>query len=102
MGSAWRLRRQGPGFKSRHPDLFHVYILYSESLKRYYVGSTEDVEERLKEHNAGKTISTHAGIPWDLVHTESYQTRSQAINQEHKIKARGIWRYLTGLGLLKG
>ncbi len=29
---------------------FHTYILYSQSLYRYYIGSTEDIAVRLKEH----------------------------------------------------
>jgi putative endonuclease len=73
--------------------LFYVYILYSQSLQRYYVGLTESVEKRLKEHNTGKSKSTRTGVPWKLVHMESFQTRSEAMQQEQKIKAHGIGRY---------
>jgi putative endonuclease len=62
------------------------------------VGSTENVEKRLQEHSSGKSLSTRAGIPWDLIHTESFETRSQAMLREQKIKARGIKRYLSDLG----
>jgi putative endonuclease len=61
------------------------------------VGSAEDVEKRLQQHNAGKSISTRAGVAWELVHTESFTTRSEAVLRERKIKARGIERYLTDI-----
>ncbi|RPJ28154.1 MAG: GIY-YIG nuclease family protein [Chloroflexi bacterium] len=88
---------RGPGFESRRPDLFFVYILRSQRLERYYVGSTENVEKRLHEHNSGKSASTRAGMPWELIHTECFRTRSEAMLQERKIKARGIGRYLSDI-----
>jgi putative endonuclease len=54
----------------------------------------EIVEKRLQEHNAGKSSSTRAGTPWELIHTEAFTTRSEAMIHERKIKARGIGRYL--------
>ena len=77
--------------------MFYIYILYSESTRRYYVGSTEDVEKRVLQHNAGKSISTRAGIPWKSIHTERFTTRSEAMLQERKIKSRGTARYLSDL-----
>ena len=78
-------------------SMFFVYILYSQNLQRYYVGSTESVEKRLQEHNTGKSKSTRGGVPWELIHTESFPTRSDAMHQEQKIKARGIGRYLSDI-----
>jgi len=92
--SAWRLKRQGRRFESCRPDLYYIYIIHSQHLQRYYVGSTEDVERRLHEHNIGKSTSTRAGIPWELIHIESFATRSDAMLRERKIKARGIGRFL--------
>lgn len=40
-----------------------VYILQSEKNKRYYIGSTNDIVRRLKEHNFGKVASTRAIRP---------------------------------------
>jgi len=77
--------------------LYYIYIIRSQHLQRYYVGSTEFVENRLQEHNRGKSASTRAGIPWELIHTECFTTRSEAVLQERKIKARGIGRYLADL-----
>jgi putative endonuclease len=96
-GSALALGARSPEFKSRRPDLFYVYIIRSQRTQRYYVGSTEVVEQRLQEHNKGKSASTRAGTPWELIRTENFSTRSEAILQERKIKARGIGRYLSDL-----
>ena len=95
--SALALGARGRRFESCRPDLYYVYIIYSQSLERYYVGSTEDVERRLQQHNAGRSKSTRAGVPWKLVHTESFATRSDAIVRERKIKGRGIARYLADI-----
>jgi predicted GIY-YIG superfamily endonuclease len=35
-----------------------------------------------------------SGAPWELIHAEIFQTRSEALGQEHKIKARDIGRYV--------
>ncbi|HRQ22618.1 MAG TPA: GIY-YIG nuclease family protein, partial [Anaerolineales bacterium] len=75
-----------------------VYILRSDTLQRFYVGSTESVERRLQEHNAGRSRSTRNGAPWTLIRVESFSTRSEALLQERKIKARGIGRYLADIG----
>ena len=77
--------------------MFYIWILRSKVTQRYYVGSTDDVEKRLKEHNAGKSKSTPTGIPWELIHSESFITRSEAMLHERKIKTRGISRYLSDI-----
>ena len=76
------------------PTLFSVYILYSHRTARYYVGSTRDVAKRLREHNAGKSLYTRAGIPWQLLLVEQFATRSEAVCHEARVKGRGIKRYL--------
>jgi putative endonuclease len=75
--------------------MYYVYILRSQTSGRFYVGSTQDVENRLGEHNAGESKSTLAGRPWVALHAESYPTLAEARRQERKIKARGIGRYLS-------
>jgi putative endonuclease len=78
--------------------LFYIYIIRSQHWQRYYVGSSESVEKRFQEHNSGKSGSTRAGIPWELIHIEAFATRSEALLRERKIKARGIGRYLVDIG----
>ncbi len=79
--------------------MYLVYILRSVTTRRFYAGSTQDIPNRLREHNTGESKSTRAGIPWELVHREEYATRSLAMAQEKRIKARGIARYLADIGI---
>jgi putative endonuclease len=77
--------------------MFHVYILYSPSLQKYYIGSTQHLNIRLEEHNRGKSPFTKSGMPWNLIHAMECTDRSQAIQLEMKIKKRGIKRFLLDL-----
>ncbi len=68
--------------------MYSVYILYSESFNRYYVGYTNDLIRRVSEHNRKKGKFTDAGIPWKLVHTELYSTKKEAMAREKFIKRK--------------
>ena len=72
----------------------HVYILYSDSLSKYYVGHTNSINRRLYEHNSGHSKFTRKGKPWELIFTCECTTRKEAVTLEGKIKKRGIRRYL--------
>jgi putative endonuclease len=74
--------------------MFFMYILQSELHRRYYVGSTQEVVNRVQEHNSGECVSTRSGIPWELIRIEKYKTRAEAVRKEKQVKARGVKRYL--------
>jgi len=67
--------------------MFYTYILKSLFNNSYYVGSCEDVKERLNWHNKGLVKSTKRYIPWKLMHTEEYETLSEARKREMQIKS---------------
>jgi putative endonuclease len=48
--------------------MYSVYVIYSAKLNRYYIGTTNNVERRLEEHNTGiyKNSFTGRGVPWEL------------------------------------
>jgi putative endonuclease len=62
--------------------VFHVYVLRSAVTGRLYTGSTADVHDRLRRHNSGESKATRHGIPWTLVHTETFATRAEAVRRE--------------------
>src|SRR3989442_472352 len=66
-----------------------VYILFSESIGRYYIGQTSDLENRITEHNHGETRSIKNGTPWKIVWTQELPSRSEAMKLETRIKKRG-------------
>ncbi|MFB6171975.1 MAG: GIY-YIG nuclease family protein [Haloarculaceae archaeon] len=52
-----------------------------------YTGYTTDVERRVAEHDAGEGAKyTRGRTPVDLVHVESYASRSAAMSREHEVK----------------
>jgi putative endonuclease len=74
--------------------IYFAYIIQSEKTYRYYTGSTDELEKRLRRHNNRETISTRNGVPWKLVHFEGFRTRTEAVAKELEIKSRGAGRYL--------
>jgi len=58
----------------------YAYILYSNTNDRYYIGSTSDIEKRLKRHNAGATPSTKSGKPWKVVYTKQFDSKTEALS----------------------
>jgi predicted GIY-YIG superfamily endonuclease len=68
--------------------MFYVYILNSLIEKdRMYVGRTSDVENRLKEHNAGESIHTNKYIPWKLATYLAFDSKEKAVAFERYLKS---------------
>ncbi|AKH98540.1 excinuclease ABC subunit C [Halanaeroarchaeum sulfurireducens] len=64
----------------------HVYVL-SCADDTLYTGYTTDVERRVAQHNAGEGAKyTRGRTPVDLVHVETYGSRSAALSREYEIK----------------
>jgi putative endonuclease len=76
---------------------WYVYILKSLKHGGYYIGYTSDKEERLIKHNAGNSRSTKSGIPWYMIYTEEYKTKSEAIKREKYIKRQKNKKYIESL-----
>ncbi|GAA3737085.1 hypothetical protein GCM10022422_20460 [Flavobacterium ginsengisoli] len=74
--------------------MFFVYILYSATKEKFYIGQTNDIDDRLRRHNSGQSLSTKNGTPWKIIYTIQLNTRSEAVTLEDKIKKRGAKRYL--------
>ncbi|MDO8507033.1 MAG: GIY-YIG nuclease family protein [bacterium] len=68
-------------------NMYYVYILKSKTDGKYYFGSTADLKNRFKEHNAGKVKSTKNRVPFELVCYEAYLTKTIALNREKYLKS---------------
>jgi len=66
--------------------MFYLYIIKSLKTGEYYIGSSSNVEERLKQHNDGKVKSTKLLLPWQIIYTESFTNRSVAVKRERQLK----------------
>ncbi|PIR73182.1 MAG: endonuclease [Candidatus Moranbacteria bacterium CG10_big_fil_rev_8_21_14_0_10_35_21] len=66
---------------------FKVYIIHNKDRDKYYIGQTYDLEKRILEHNSGLSnfTSKYKGI-WEVVYTEIYTTRTEAIKREIFLK----------------
>ena len=74
-----------------------TYILYSERIDLYYVGSTGNLKDRLKRHNGGRSTFTKRGIPWVVVYEKEYATKSESYQAELYIKSQKSRRYIENL-----
>ena len=71
-----------------------LYILYSESKDKYYIGQTDNEESRLHYHNSGYVLSTKHGRPWQLVFVKSFPDRASAMKEESRLKRAKNKNYL--------
>ena len=71
--------------------MHYVYVLKSNNHWRFYIGMTQDVENRIGEHNKGYTKSTKGYKPWTLFFFEEFKTREEAREREKYLKS-GIGR----------
>ena len=62
---------------------------------RFYIGSTNNLERRLYEHNSGKSTYTKLTRPFVFIHKESYSSRKEAMQREKflKLRAGKKWIY---------
>ena len=74
-----------------------TYILYSGKIDRYYIGSTYDIKWRLERHNMGWGKFTKYGIPWELVYSEQFETKAEALKREREIKKKKSRKYIEEL-----
>ncbi len=65
---------------------YYVYVLKSKRDGRIYKGFTTRLQERIKEHNNGKTKSTKGYRPWELVYYEIFFNEKEAIEREKYFK----------------
>jgi len=67
---------------------YYVYILKSESNpEHYYTGFTENLETRLKTHNAGQVSHTSKFRPWRIKTAIAFTKRKKALEFERYLKS---------------
>ena len=76
--------------------MYQVYVLYSKKFDKIYIGYTSNLESRLLSHNhLAKKGYTVKYRPWEVVYTEKFKTKKEAMKREKELKSsRGrnfIW-----------
>ena len=76
---------------------YFTYILLSLKSGKFYIGSSDDIERRLQDHNWSRTPSTKSGIPWKVVYWEVFESRAEAVSREFEIKSKKSRKYIEKL-----
>jgi putative endonuclease len=65
---------------------YYLYILKSQSIDKYYTGSSDNPEKRLGFHNTIKKGFTSRYKPWEIVFKQEFESKGLALAAERKIK----------------
>ena len=66
--------------------MYYAYILKSDKTGKLYIGQTQDVDKRLQRHNSDLNSSTKGKGPWKIIYKKSFNTRSDSVLFELKLK----------------
>jgi putative DNA methylase len=79
-------------FYPNDPDLpaprrgkFFVYVLKCSD-DSFYIGQTEDIPRRLKQHEGGEVSWTAKHLPVEIIHWEQFDSREAAVKREQDLK----------------
>ncbi len=74
-----------PDLPAPRPDTYWVYVLKCND-DSFYIGQTDDIPRRWKEHWKGEVSWTHSRLGVTLIHYESFPTREEAVKRESDLK----------------
>jgi len=78
----------------------YVYLLQSiKNPRQRYVGMTDDLRQRLSDHNGGKSVHTARYRPWRIVTYVAFSSEGQArafekylkVGSGHAFARRHLW-----------
>ncbi|MFH1093943.1 MAG: GIY-YIG nuclease family protein [Candidatus Omnitrophota bacterium] len=64
----------------------YVYVIYSASEDRFYIGYTKDIKRRIAEHEAGRNHTTSRYAQRKVIFYEAFFTESDARRREEYFK----------------
>ncbi|MFZ5982678.1 MAG: GIY-YIG nuclease family protein [Patescibacteria group bacterium] len=73
---------------------YFVYILKSLADGKLYIGQTKDLENRLERHNNRQVKATRSRTPLEIIHFETFETRTESVRRESYLKSLKNSRYL--------
>jgi len=66
--------------------VFYVYILKSKKDNKLYIGYTNNLVRRFKDHNEKRNNSTMRRVPFSLVYYEAFKSQKDAVAREKQLK----------------
>ncbi len=67
-------------------EFWYVYVLQSKKDNQFYIGSTNDVQRRLQQHQRGENVSTAKRLPLELLYFEGHSLKKDALRREKYFK----------------
>lgn len=68
--------------------MYTVYVLFSRQFEKVYTGHTSDLVKRFHFHNKhGRQKGTLPYRPWEVVYTECFDDKQQALRREWLLKS---------------
>lgn len=69
--------------------MYVVYAIYNSAADKYYIGQTEELVRRLKQHNEHTFQGYTARFrgEWALIYPESVAPRSESLKREKQLKS---------------
>lgn len=67
--------------------MYYSYILINSDRTKTYIGHTDNLNRRLKEHNSGNNKFTSKFGPWEVKHFEKFDELVHAIKREKYFKS---------------
>ena len=79
---------------------YYVYLIVTKVKNRTtsYVGYTNNLNKRIKLHNANKGAKFTKGKRWKLVYYEEYDSKNEAMKNEYSLKKNYILRNKLKIG----
>ncbi len=77
--------------------MFFIYILKSQVANKSYVGHTDDLDRRIKEHNSGKHFYTKRYLPWKIIYNEKFENADEARKREKYLKTTNGRRFMKNI-----
>ena len=74
--------------------MYYVYVIQSKKDKQFYTGFTRDLQNRFREHNAGRVFSTKGRGSFELIYYEACLNEPDALDREKYLKSGMGKRYL--------
>ncbi len=69
--------------------MFYIYLLLNRSRRKFYIGISQNVKQRLIQHNRGEVFSTRPYRPWVCIYFEAYINETDARLREKRLKYHG-------------
>ncbi len=66
---------------------YYTYVLLSLKDHRFYIGQTNNLDDRVKRHSEGRVKATKNRRPLKLVYFVTFDSRSEAVRHERFLKS---------------